>query len=589
MKIIQEQENRQAMRLSGKIFLLAGAAILIILAVGVCFFLFRKEYSADFARKAGLLWQEALTEETRMELGISPAGAAGYAVFFSVSDGIERAEVCHGIGATLDAAWEDAVGEGEKMMRKSRIFPKWVKADLVYDCRVLSAGELEREIFKSAPSSLRYGLAMDKEFKTALLEEELNGAGIYDYDTDKVNPGVLNQYLRSMGRRTQAALPGEFPVFRCFSWLCDEQDAVWELGARVRDMGRRNTETPDGKNMGWLADNASAYLVRMVQEKEAFPKAVDARFHREDKAYEESLPVEIVEALLTAYHRKPDEELKKAVEDAISMLLEKITPGTEDSALLLPGLTEYMDVFQSSRYREECIAIGGELIRRMNQDTGEFSPASGENSGGNPDADSGGKEKEDSSSCGGAVVCAFCRLYKLTGDEKWLDAARLAADRLVLAGASSCGDFMTCRAMKEITAYEPKRAEYYGFVLETAQRKLEIIADKENPEPSDLEILTLAYEMYCRMEEQGGMAEGFDLQRLLEAAAEAAERQLNGYFYPEYAMYMESPNQILDTFMVRQENFRVSPGGISRAVTGCYLYAHAYQNMKADGLEEYFH
>lgn len=597
MKKIQEQEKHPSRHLSRKGIFLAGAVLLVIVTAAAVWFFFPKtEYLGDFDRKAGLLRQEALTDSIYMELGVNPAGTAKYAVFFSVSDGIERARVCHGHGDTADAAWEDAVRETEKMMRQSGIFPKWVKADLVYDCNMVSAAELGKAIFESEPSSLRYGLALDGEFKAAFLEEELNGAGIYDYSADSVSLDAMNSYLRSTGRRTQSALPGEFTVFRCFSWLCDGQDEVWELGARKRDMGRRSIETPDADYIGHLADDASAYLVRQVQEDGSFSKAIDARFNREMKE-DENFHIQAVEMMLTAYGRNPDDKLKKAVEDSVSALIKKTVRGPkdrfylydgeteeirlEDNSLFILVLTEYMEIFQDDQYLETCIALGEGVHSQMNQDTGAFNRVLNRSFI--------VKETEGSPSCDGAAVCAFCRLYGLTGNEKWLDAAKTAADRMVMEEYSAYRDPWVCRAMKELVEYEPEQPQYYGLALETAQRNMEEIANGENPDPSDLEILILAYEMYNRMEERGGAAEGFDLQRLLEVIADRTIWQLNGYFYPEYDMYMEKPDQVSRTFMVRQKNFRVDVDEVAMVMAGCYLYANEYEKMKEDGLEKYFH
>ena len=53
------------------------------------------------------------------------------------------------------------------------------------------------------------------------------------------------------------------------------------------------------------------------------------------------------------------------------------------------------------------------------------------------------------------------------------------------------------------------------------------------------------FELYDRMVQSGGSADGFDRWPFLSAIYTRADRQLNGYFYPEYAMYMENPPEDL--------------------------------------------
>lgn len=47
----------------------------------------------------------------------------------------------------------------------------------------------------------RYGIAFDKDFETVLLEAELNGTGILDYENDVMGLELLNYYLRKTEKR----------------------------------------------------------------------------------------------------------------------------------------------------------------------------------------------------------------------------------------------------------------------------------------------------------------------------------------------------------------------------------------------------
>lgn len=598
MKKNQEQEKQsfrlllqkyQALPLTWKLVPPA-ALLLVILAVTAAFFIFRKEYTADFRKKAELLQRQILTESVYVELGVNPAGVARYAVFFSVSDRTERAQVCSGTGDTPEAAWENAVHKTETMLRRTGLRPEWVKADLVYDSNTVSTANLKTALLDSAPSSLRYGLALDGEFKAALLEEELNGAGIYDYETGGVSLNAMNRYLRNAGRKAQTTLPTEFIAFRCFSWLCDEQGTVYELGARERDQGRRSLEALDEDYAAELVCDAAAWLGRQVGEDGSISQALDARFDRESETDEGGYHVQALLAMLSGYRLKPDKELKKAIDSALGFLAERIVRDPRgrlylydeeaeeirlgDCAQLVLVLTEYMDVFEDDRYREQCIALGEGILNQFDTETGTFRHVLNSNFA--------RKEQERSVSYDGQAVCALCRLYGLTEGERWLNAAGTAADRLVSEEYSAYADPWASRAMSELIEYEPDRVEYYALLLETGQRNLDRIAGGENPMPADLEILMLACETEDRLTQNGGAAGGFDSQRILETIADRADRQLNGYFYPEYAMYMERPDRILGTFMDRRENFRVSVDDVSRIVAGYYLYVENYDILKKE-------
>lgn len=67
--------------------------------------------------------------------------------------------------------------------------------------------------------------------------------------------------------------------------------------------------------------------------------------------------------------------------------------------------------------------------------------------------------------------------------------------------------------------------------------------------------------------------------------AARANRQLSGYFYPELAMYMENPQHILGSFMMRDDKFRVRIDDVQHNIGGFYLYWKNYDAMLDAGLD----
>ena len=65
-----------------------------------------------------------------------------------------------------------------------------------------------------------------------------------------------------------------------------------------------------------------------------------------------------------------------------------------------------------------------------------------------------------------------------------------------------------------------------------------------------------------------------------------ADRMLDGYFYPEYAMYMENPGRILGAFMVREDGYRTRIDDVQHCIGGYYLYHKNYDNLVKHGMLE---
>ena len=103
-------------------------------------------------------------------------------VFFSVSDGTKKASVRSARGRTLEEAWERAAGKANELIPEVQDKPSWVKVDIVDSIEILTGNQVINELMYSADCSYRKGLSFDRKFETALLEEELNGSLIYNYE-----------------------------------------------------------------------------------------------------------------------------------------------------------------------------------------------------------------------------------------------------------------------------------------------------------------------------------------------------------------------------------------------------------------------
>jgi hypothetical protein len=143
--------------------LLCALLVLIVFVFAGC------DGEGAFKKKAALLEEQLVNETMEMELGTEPAEGVGHAVFFSVSDTNSRAKVYSAVGEDLESAWDAAVKKTAKAIDKEKIEPTWVKADVVYISDVMPMEQLNEAIGKARNEFLRYGVAFDAEYKTALL------------------------------------------------------------------------------------------------------------------------------------------------------------------------------------------------------------------------------------------------------------------------------------------------------------------------------------------------------------------------------------------------------------------------------------
>ena len=184
----------------------------------------------------------------------------------------------------------------------------------------------------------------------------------------------------------------------------------------------------------------------------------------------------------------------------------------------------------------------------------------------------------------GEASFALCRLYSLTGEQIWLDAVCGAVDHFIEADYAQYKDHWVAYTMNEITKHITDRKDYYAFALHNAQVNLEAIYERDTTYHTYLEMLMATFEVYDRMMEQGVEANDFDLEMFLKTIYTRANRMLDGFFFPEYAMYMANPQRILNTFMVRHDGYRVRIDDVQHNIGGYYLYYKNYDKLVAYGM-----
>lgn len=576
-----------------KLFLTGTAAVLLLIVVGLLIQTKRQTISNTeiYQEKIELLESSVLAQEA--VLPTSPAGGqAGQAVFLSVCNTAERASVFCGTGTTLEAAWKNADKKVLKFLEGSNYVPVWVKADVVCSSDTVDEAEFIHSIKAARHEFYRFGVAFDKNYETALLEAELNGAKIFDYENGGIDLDYLNRYLAKADRGPLEELPAVYTVFQCKGWFCDENNIVYTLSTDALNYGRRQIETIDEAYAKELIMNASSFLLEQIGEDGSFVYGIYPRFDREIENYNIVRHASTLWSLNCRYRLAPDDELAEKIDRAIGYMLAQIVYDRQGRAYLyeekddeiklggcgiaIVALTEYMDVFQDDKYVDVCKALGEGILSMQDSDSGGYYHVL--------NGDFTPKERMRTVYYDGEATFALCRLYSLTGNLVWLDAAQNAVEYFIREDYTQYKDHWVAYSMNEITKHITDHKEYYDFALKNAQANLQTIYERDTTYHTYLELLMATFEVYDRMCENGITVEDFDLPLFLDTIYTRADRQLNGYFYPEYAMYMANPQRILDTFMVRHDGYRVRIDDVQHNIGGYYLYYKNYDKLVKYGL-----
>ena len=571
------------------------SAAVVIIVLALLFLPRTGENHKAFLDKANILKKEVVTDETVKSLGEDAVGSSGYVVFLSVCDGSTRAKVYHNSGKTLSEAWDHAVQLATKDMDADSTVPQWLRADVVCNSRVVSKETIKNEIGNVIAGFDFYGIALDPKFKTALCEGELNGRGIYDYKSDSIDMGRLNEWLAEQKKEALQELPEDMTVFESRGWFCDENNKVYPLYYKGADSSRRQVSGIDADYARNMIDTASSFLAEQVKPDGQFIYGIYPRYDEEIDNYNILRHSGTIWSLICRYRMFPDESLKEKIESTIDYMISQIRyddTGTAylheakdyeyklgGSGIAVVALTEYMDVFQNDKYRDICIELAEGILKQQDPENGSYWHIL------NNDFSRG--EDFRTIYYDGECTFALVRLYGLTGDQKWLDAACKAIDHFIAEDYTQYRDHWVAYSLNEVTKYVD-RPDYYEFALANATNNYERIMGRWRTYPTNLELLMASFETWQRMVDEGIDTGDFDVQELLNVISARANRQLSGYFYPEIAMYMQNPQRILGSFMMRNDKFRVRIDDVQHNIGGFYLYWKNYDAMLAAGLDSSF-
>ncbi len=586
----------------------------------------------------------------------------GFVVFLSLCDGTRRADVVHGRGATLQEAFAQAERLALSRMRKSAApasLPRLIKADIVTEYAPADAKTLAYMIKEPGWNEFfRYGLSFDRNFDTALLEEELNAARILDYSTGSVSLPDLGRYLKKAGRPQLSALPEFFLLFNTAGFFLDlsephtEEDSPLfppSMPSRVIPLspdglcrGRRSIPFLDASFARALVTSAASWLERQVQPDGSFRYGYYPRFDHVIPGYNCMRHASTIWSLLCQYRiTQKASVLSRAARSIDYLLYHALVYRDPDTAylseplkdeiklggggVLILAITEYLDLCSGEprpevlcsgeprpailcsgeplaevpsveivhvrdalpeqealrrRYTEIACALGNGILSLLNPETGEFSHVL--------NMDFSLKERYRTVYYDGEAAYALCRLYRLTKEEKWLFYAEKAVDHFLAADYTRYRDHWVAYAMNEITRYI-HRDDYDTFALRNARVNLDFLYKRETTYHTFLELLMVTFETYERILAQNpGLPylKEFDLPYFLRTIRVRADRMLNGFFFPEYAMYMRCPDKILGSFMVRHDGFRVRIDDVQHNIGGFYLYYKSYSRLLALGMPE---
>jgi hypothetical protein len=173
----------------------------------------------------------------------------------------------------------------------------------------------------------------------------------------------------------------------------------------------------------------------------------------------------------------------------------------------------------------------------------------------------------------GEAVFGLLRLYDLSRDPRLLSSVQRAMDHFIAAEHWKAHDHWLGYAITEFTQYVVCE-RYFLFGIRNVREHLDFVLTRLTAYPTLLELMMAAQNMIERMQQKRELREllhrELDLPKFEDALRYRAHYLLNGYFFPELAMFFKAPEKMLGSFFIRHYGFRVRIDDVQH-----YLSAYA--------------
>ncbi len=529
-----------------------------------------------------------------------PVGEAGseYILFFSYTDSHTRARVETFRGQTLADAWRRGTARLRKVAARNPDAIRWLRIDIVDEMRQNDWGTLKRQLTQVKRNYCRQGISLDPNCRHAFLETEINANAMF-YGGPKYSHCVVNEknfarYARRRHGLASVDLGDETSVWmflsRGFFVKKDRPDAVHEIVGAGRSAGRRIVEPLDEDVLSALIESSSTFLAGQVGEDGRFIYGWHPCFDREIQAYNALRHASTTYAMIEAWEVTKDEALWASIERALSWLCREVI-----RTIALPDGTEaafLVDVGNEIKLGANAVAILAftrhavvtgcrdhlPLLEKLALGV-QYMQRSGDGSFVHvlkyPDLTL--KEAFRTIYYEGEAAFGLMRLYSLTRDGRWLETVVKAFEHFIAKEHWKHNDHWLSYCVNELTRYRPEE-RYFRFGIQNVRDYLDFVLNRITTFPTLLELMMAAQAMLERigdMPDMRHLLDEVDLPKFHRALHYRARYLLNGYFWPELAMYYANPQRIVGSFFIRHHAFRVRIDDVEHYLSGLIAYRNS--------------
>ncbi|MCR2745096.1 Mur ligase family protein [Limnobacter parvus] len=525
---------------------------------------------------------------------VVPASIEPSVLILSFSDGSSRATVATFRAATFGEAWQKLHAHTEQLPPTAVSSCVHLRIDLVVRVEPTNWGELKRKLSQTKRNYFTRSIALDAQFEHCFVWGELNGNAMFydgsDMECAALNVGNFESYARKKYGQSFALNHSEEQAVWLFDSVgayCGTDGVVHPLVSEGVATGRRELAPLTADSCAELVLDASEFLARQVKPNGMFVYGLFPCFNREIPTYNTLRHASSTYAMLEAWELTKSETLKAAIDRSLNclctQLIKQVTlPGGIKAAFLVDtgneiklggnavcilALAKYTELTGSTQYLALAELLAQGIVAMLNPGTRQFVHVLNY-----PELSV--KQQFRIIYYDGEAAFALMRLYKITRRAQWLQAVELAFEYFIEARHWKANDHWLSYCVNELTLYRPKRV-YFEFGIRNFINHLDFVQTRITTFPTLLELMMAAEQMLVRLQaipEYSDLYSQVDVEKFYRAMHWRANYLLNGFFWPEWAMYFGKPSSILGSFFIRHQAYRVRIDDVEHYLSGLLAY-----------------
>lgn len=536
-------------------------------------------------------------------------------LIISVSDGVQKAKT-HTLRVTPEALQQEkwpevlpqihaVIGRLAQRFRRPLI---WCRIEWVNQASKTTWGEFQQELKRYKRNYFRRGLIVAGVREPWLLmgEAELN-AGACFYAGNKIphaqvyQPNFLAYFKARHGSSQLPEFTDTLPVWTfntagIFIDITEMPLTCHRLSTRAREWSRRELAPLSFESTGLFIAKSTAYLARQIGDDGRYIYGYFPSFNRQINFYNSLRHASSTYALIEGYEACLKQqllsevelaEIKARIKRALDYLCNHLIQEQDDAAYVVDtggliklganavailAMSKYSEVMQERHYLPLMHKLAQGILN-MQEEDGSFVHVL--------DAKTlAVKEKSRIIYYDGEAAFALMRLYGLTKEQAWLDGVVRAFDYFIRANHAKAHDHWLSYCSNELIKYKPER-KYFEFAVNNIKGYVDFIRKRLTTFPTLLELSMAFHQVLMKLEnfpQYRDVLQGFDVSDFYQALHIRANYLLNGFFFPEMAMFFKSPQTILDSFFIRHHAFRVRIDDVEHYLSGLV----AYQKLMAE-------